>query len=49
MLKRERVFTFLAHKNQKKKLKQTLKNTKCEGVKVHQLLTFFTSVITLNN
>ena len=31
------------------KLKQTLKNTKCEGVKVNQLFTFFTSIITPNN
>ena len=28
---------------------QTLKNTKCEGVKVNQLFTFFTSIITRNN
>ena len=25
--------------------KKTLKNTKCEGVKVNQLFTFFTSII----
>ena len=39
----------LSLKKSEKKLKQTLKNTKCEGVKVHQLFTFFTSVITRNN
>ena len=31
------------------KLKKTLKNTKCEGVKVNQSFTFFTSNITQNN
>ena len=30
------------------KLKKNLKNTKCEGVKVNQLFTFFTSIITQN-
>lgn len=31
------------------KLKKNLKNTKCEGVEVNQLFTFFTSIITQNN
>ena len=31
------------------KLKKILKNTKCEGVEVNQLFTFFTSIITQNN
>ena len=31
------------------KTKKILKNTKCEGVKVNQLFTFFTSIITQNN
>ena len=31
------------------KTKKILKNTKCEGVKVNQLFTFFTSIITRSN